>query len=413
MPVELPRSRWPGEEPAPPRVIVWVCAFAFCMLAGAGVALFAWPADVPTNTAWFWTCVLAFPALTWCVVFGLRMHFYEEHIQERHADEIVLQTDEKHAVQFASEPLAVTGYGYLSAQGSCNVAASIVQGIKTLQANTPRSGIGSVRHTMLVLSGDGEFVALRYRSAFMELLGLCAGAINSAPLDVPLRVYLQFPSQVGQTLMLDTWKTCWDECEFRPAEASLCDPELGLMQIDEWLDRRRGPELEQFALFVSVQLNDIPPPGSAEVAVAVLLGWAPLVARSGLKPRALLHRPVDAANTPVNDAMTTAVRWGGSSASDLADLWLAGLDGHDRSTLLRAASDIGLDLYKKQDLSGIHDIDAALGDGGVAAGLLSIALAIDNVQQTGKAQLVAWRENSLRLAVVRQAAIAERAEVSL
>jgi hypothetical protein len=185
------------------------------------------------------------------------------------------------------------------------------------------------------------------------------------------------------------------------------------MQIDVWLDCRRGPELEQFALFVSVQLNEIPPPGSAEVAVAVLLGWAPLVARAGLTARAMLHRPVDAATAPVNDAMTTAVRWGDSSASDLADLWLAGLDRHDRSALLKAASETGVGLYKKPEISGVHDIDAALGDGGVAAGLLAIALAIDNVRQTGNAQLMAWRESSLRLAVVRQAAPAERAEVSL
>lgn len=413
MPVELPTLPWRGDKHVPPHALVWACAFLLCMLAGAGITLFAWPANEPTNTAWFWICLLAFPALAWCVAFGLRMHFYEEHVEERRADEEVRQADEKLAIQFASEPLAVTGYAYLSAQGSINVASRIASGEKILQSRTPRSGIESIRHTALVLAGDDEVVPLRYRSAFMELLGLCAEAIKSVPADIPLSVYLQVPSHVDQTVLLDAWTACWEECEFRPADASLCNSDQGLMLIDEWLDYRGGRELEKFALVVAVQLNETPPPGGAEAAVAVLLGWAPLVARRGLNPRAMLHRPVDTASTTINEAMTKALRWGDSPASDFADLWFARLNDHDSSAVLKATSDLGLGLSKKQGLAGNHNIDAALGDGGVAAGLFSIALAIDHVQQVGSAQLVAWRENSLRLAVVRQAANAESVKADL
>jgi hypothetical protein len=397
MPVELPMPR-SDTPPAPPKPIVWLAVFVIVMLAGGGSTLLGWPKTEPTDTAWFWICTLVFPALAWCILFGLRLHYYNEEMDRQQAEDETREVDRTEAIGFASEPLAVAGLAYLSALRSIDVAS----GTTVLQAETVESGGGAIRHTVLTLADDEGSVG-RYRSSFMELLGQIADAINAVPRNVPFDVRLAFSPEVDQVLLLNAWQACWRECEFRPAEASLCPTERGVMELDEWLDVRGGPELEKFILFISVQLHHKPPPNSAEAAVALLLGWAPLVERLGLKPFALLHRPVDIDSMPLNAAVSRALLWGKAEAVQLNDLWQAGLKGKDKSALVQAASDLSLGISKSDQLSGIHDIDVAIGDPGVAAGWLALVLAIEHAEMTGKPQLMATRESTLRLAIARPA----------
>ncbi len=81
------------------------------------------------------------------------------------------------------------------------------------------------------------------------------------------------------------------------------------MALDAWLDETGGPALERFRLFVAVQLHETPPQNSAEAAVALLLGWAPLAERLELPAIATLHRPVAAAHG-LADTIRTAALFG-------------------------------------------------------------------------------------------------------
>ena len=45
--------------------------------------------------------LLAFPALTWCVMFGLRRHYYDEKMQRLQAERGVRAEDREKALQFA------------------------------------------------------------------------------------------------------------------------------------------------------------------------------------------------------------------------------------------------------------------------------------------------------------------------
>jgi hypothetical protein len=404
MPVELPISR-SNTPPAPPKPIVWLVVFVVIMLAGGGSTLLGWPKTEPTGTAWFWMCLLDFPALGWCILFGLRLHYYNEEMDRQQAEDETREVDRAEAIRFASEPLAVLGYGYLSALGSAGVAS----GQTVLHAETAEAGKDAVRRTVLTLADDDGGVG-RYRSSFMELLGQVADAINAVPRNVPFNVRLELPLEVDQALLVNTWQACWRECEFRPADASLCSTKGGAMELDGWLDIRGGPELEKFTLFVSVQLHHKPLSNSAEAAVALLLGWAPLVERSGLKPLALLHRPVEVGSIALNAAVSLALLWGKAEAMQLNDLWQAGLEGKDKSALVQAASDLSLGISKSDQLSGIHDIDVAIGDPGVAAGWLALVLAIEHAAMTGKPQLMATGKSTLRLAVAQPATGSKKVE---
>jgi hypothetical protein len=411
MPVELPVPTSEATPPKPPRAIVWLGLFVVCILANVVGTLLTWPDANPTSSAWFWVRLLAFPTLAWSLAFGLRLHYYQEEVNRLAAEEDALAEDRATAMQFAREPLAIVGCAYLCSLGNANAANTIAQGRAELGALTPRSGGEAIRHTALSLSEDVKEPG-RYRACFMELLDLIADKLAGIPLTAPFSVSLHLPSDSAQTLLLETWETCWLERELRPAQASLLPAGQGLMTVDKWLDVQGGPALEKFTLFISAQLHDTPPQNSAEAAVALLLGWAPLAERRGVKPLAMLHRPVEAASEILNDTIPTALVWGQTTASQIDDLWQAGLEKADKPALAKSASDLTLGVAGTDKLAGIHDVDTAIGHAGVVAGWLAVALAIEHATHLAKPQLIAWRDGTLRFAVVQPAAQVAAAQSS-
>jgi len=398
MPVELPLSGSSKTDPPLPSTVVWLGLSLVVMLVGVIGGLLTWPKIEPTGSAWFWARIVVLPALGACITFSLRQCRYDSEINRVRAEEETYQEDREEAVQFAAEPLAVLGCAYLSASGSAQVAGKIVQGDSALGAQSLHPSSDAVRHTSLVLL-DAEEGRGRYGPCFTKILDLMAEAVAAVPRNVPLGVRLHLPADTDQHSLLATWHECWEKKGLRRAKAKLLPPAQGLMTLDEWLDVPGGPSLEKCILFVSVQLHDIPPENSAEAAAALLLGWAPLAGRRGMKPLAFLHRPVEAESMLLNDAIPMTLLWGETNASHIGDLWQAGLKKEDKPALIQSTSDLSLGISQTVNLSGIHDIDRALGNSGVAAGWLAAALAIEHAAQSGKPQLIAWREGSLRLAV--------------
>jgi hypothetical protein len=399
MPVKLPVSAKQENPPKQPRAIVWLGLYIGCMLANTIGTLLTWPDSNPTGSAWFWVRMLVFPTLAWSLAFGLRLHHFQEETARLAAEEDTLAQDRTTAVDFAREPLAVVGCAYVCSLGKSKVADTIAQGKAELGASTPHSGGKAIHHTALTLSEDLKQPG-RYRACFSELLDLIAETLATVPLAAPLTVCLDLPPDTNQNRLLETWKTCWVERKLRPAAASLLRAGHGLMALDAWLDHQGGPTLERFTLFVSVQLHDTPPQNSGEAAIALLLGWPPLAERRGVKSLAMLHRPVEATSESLNDTMLTTLVWGHTAAPQINHLWQAGLKKADKPALAQSASDLTLGVSATDKLSGIHDIDAAIGHAGLASGWLAVALAIDHSTNVSEPQLVVWREETLRFAVV-------------
>jgi hypothetical protein len=371
------------------------------MLAGVSLTLLTWPKGEPTGSAWFWARVLAFPALAWCLAFGLRLFYYDDETDRLQAEREVFEADRARAIEFAREPLAVLGSAYVCALGEYGVASSIADEKQSaLKARAPRVGEGAIRHTALTLTGDNES-ACRYRALFLSLLGELDETLSGFPKTVPFEVRLQVPPEMDGDELLETWKHCWEQTGHAQASASLLNVQRGLMAVDEWLDIKGGPALEKLTLFVAAQLHAEPPENSAEVGVAFLCGWTPLVERSGLKAVALLHRPVETTGAELRDAVTTSLLWGGLSAAELHHVWQAGLAGQDKPSFLNVTTELGLKLGEEEGFPGIHDIDLALGKPGAAAGWLAAALATEHAWQSGEPQMIAVREQAFSVAVVR------------
>jgi hypothetical protein len=399
MTVELPRSTLDAEPPVRPATAVWLCLLAAFLAAGALLTLLAWPKDAPTGTPWFWMCLVGFPLLGWCVLFGFRLHFYEDEMNRLTATADARQREFEAAVAFGAEPLAVLHAAYLCAMRTGCASGLILERDSVLVAHSPRPHLPPVRHSRLPLAEEVE-PGGRYAEVFEAILGQLEMPLRALPPSVPLDVTLQVSDGVDPAPLRHAWQTCWTATGLHHVEASVLPANDGLMALDAWLDETGGPALERFRLFVAVQLHETPPQNSAEAAVALLLGWAPLAERLELPAIATLHRPVAAAHG-LADTIRTAALFGQITPDALTHLWQSGLQKAEKAAMLTEGSDIALGAVQTDAFAGVHDIDAALGNPGVATPWLAAALAVENARQRGEPQLIACRESTLCLAVVR------------
>ncbi|WP_158664368.1 hypothetical protein [Cupriavidus metallidurans] len=400
MPIELPEPPSGEGAPKPPNLWVWLVLLVVCLAAGIVWTLLTWPKGQSTGTSRFWMQLLGYPTLACAVAFGLRLHFYEEACNYLMAQEEVLQADREEAIAFGSEPLVVIGIAYLCGMGSSGVSGRVAQKESALEARAPKRDMAPIRHTRLALPEEYQGTD-RYRQVFRALLAKLDHALCALPSGVPFDVQLQLPGDADSEPLLTIWSTCWDDCGLRPTKARLLPDGAGLMALDTWLDECGGPALEKFTLFVALQLNDEPPANSAEVAVALLLGWPPMAQRRDVLPIAMLHRPVACETDGFAESLRTVALLGRTPPNELHQLWQSSLSKVDKAALLKSASEVSLEAAEADDLSGIHDIDAALGNPGVAASWFATALAVEYAQQNNASQLIACQEDTLRLAVVR------------
>jgi hypothetical protein len=398
MPVELPPEDCGERKPSPPNQVVWLVLLVVTMAGGCALTLTTWPTGEPTNTVRFWIDLFVKPFLIWAAALGLRTLYSEQECARIDAENAALSGDRRKAITFASEPLAVLGFAYLTGAGSSDIS-TLLRKADESDAATFDNETESGRYESLGLAGDDEDPT-RYRACFKELIAEISDAIRAVPSDVPLTVRLHLPEMEGQSAVLKGWETIWVEAKLRPAHALLVAPERGLMELDEWLDRRGGLSLERCVLYVSIRLRDVPSGVGAEAASAIFLGWAPLVRRHGVRVIALVHRPVESDAEDIEPAMATAFMWGRTTVNAVKDIWQARVKGTERVAISKCVEKKSGSGKESAGQGEIRDVTAFLGDAAEGSGWLAIALAIENTQQEHCPQLVACRESTFRFAVV-------------
>jgi len=400
MPVELPPSHEEQTPPSPPNVFIWGGVVVLLAALGMALSIVTWPHGKSTADPWFWVQTAVLPVTFAGFVFGLRWLYYGQQVSVYEAEEETAAADRAEAIRFGREPLAVVGFAYLTAMGNWNVGARIAKGERALRSQlSPTTGVTLRRTQLDLLDGTDGFA--RFELCLSELMRGTRTMIQSVPPNTPLDVYLQVPDGLGDEAVRDAWHACTKAVGITLAEPLRLTKEDGLMAADEWLDIQGGPSLEKFALFVAVQTADEASSNSSDAAVAMLMTWAPLAERMRVDIAAKLHRPVDVPGELTVDEVSESLLWGNAEAKDVCDLWQTGLVEDDEDVLSKAASDLALALVEADEPAGRHDIDAALGSAGEAAGWLAVALATEQACKTGKPQLVCTRQGSIRMAVVR------------
>jgi hypothetical protein len=397
MPVELPPEKSDEREPSLPNLIVWLVMLVITMGVGAALTLKMWPTGEPTTTARFWIDLFLKPFLVWTGMFGLRTLYYGQARARIDAEDAARAVDRREGIRFASEPLAVLGYAYLTAVGTNNVSALVRQRDEKNESSAG-DGIVSGDAGSLGLAGDDEDPT-RYRACFRELISLIAESVRAIPASVPFSVRLHGPASVDSGVLADNWRVAWDAAKLRPANVSLVASDRGVMELDEWLDIRGGPRLEQCVLYVAASLRDVPASQGAEAASAILLGWAPLARRHAVRLVAQLHRPVEGSMQNFESGITSALMWGKTTVNAVKDVWLAGFQGEEKVAISKCLRQTPLDRSDAAH-SELRDLTAFFGDVGGASSWLAMALGIESAAQTHRPQLVACRERAFRFAVI-------------
>lgn len=402
MPVNIGYFDVLAEEATPkrPRSVVWILLLVVFVVVGSAIAVFMWPDTAPLRASIFWVAAIGCPVILWSLLLGLRLHGYEEACHLLAAENETLEAYRKQAIEFAKEPLGVLDFGYVSEFGTSGLAGAIAKGEQSVEYRKPKPDMQAVRYTALVGLPD-EDQSRRTAFALDSLLDALQGKLKSIPPWLPLEVYLRFAPEIDAAVQIDLWVESWHARALPRAHVELLPADVGLMALDSWLDHRGGPHLEKIVLIASVQLYACPLHNSAEAAVALLLGWPPLIERHGLKSVATLHRPVQCESEASENGVSIASTWGDTCPEAVNHLWQAGLSQQNKTRVSLLASQCGLGALQRRETSGMYDIDSALGYAGVSADWLALTLAIEYAIQAKEAQMISCGARALQFAVVR------------
>ncbi|MBB5192803.1 hypothetical protein HNQ50_003557 [Silvimonas terrae] len=166
------------------------------------------------------------------------------------------------------------------------------------------------------------------------------------------------------------------------------------------------PQQVPVMLICAVQLhrllNELPPEGSAEAAVMLLLAGTTAVQRFGLRPLGALHRPERRSTDRIPHGLRHALSWSALTGETIVDQWLTGgAESAAQQALLSAYEDDPVGVAKTPELAGQHDLDRAIGNTGLASEWLTVALAAEHLAVTGTPQLISPEtKGQLTLAVL-------------
>ncbi len=386
-----------SNDNAPSR-FVWTVAFFLMVLIGILAMLYFWPADMPTKTWEFWISLILFPVGIPAFIVLRRYSSHAGRVLDTAMHNEAVHDYHTHVFEAASMPLSVMGAAYrFSANRKENHTDGIGAGTVTLKTLDPIARNGEpVKARWLTVPdmqtkpGGVEDDRNRRRQVtawlFDELLDELKGQVRNVPPRVPLVIRLclsnGFTFKENQALWQERWSArALRQASVAPDEASPVD----LMGLDTWLDAAlRNTDLHA-TLLVAVQLHALlaatPPAGTAEAGVALLLMPAVPTRQLCVPHIAQLHRPVRGPVDQPGEALSHALRWGGTEASQITGGWQTGLDAKAAGALREPVMQLGIKVRAT-------DLDQTVGDARIAAPWLAIACAASSATAAGVAQMV-------------------------
>ena len=399
-------SKLPPEKPVPndePSRLVWTVVFFVIVLAGVFAVLLLWPEGEPTQTPWFWTCVTVYPIGVATFVVSRRYSVYEG----RRLDAIAWNDARNKYVEGvfdqASRPLAVlVATNRFSSDEKENELRNLLDGSLTLEprmAAKPDAPPVNARWFEMLHKNENDNRSMtdeeRRRHvlswAFGTLLADVEETVRRLPEELKLSVQLALPGLSEDDEALSLWDDHWEKSGLRPVRATVSYVSPGLMRLDAWLDRVNKKLDQEARLFVFVRLNPVlqavPPEGSAEAAVAILVVPDSVQRKFNLPSAALVCRPNGIEDCSPEIALARALQWGHAEPSDIKRIWQSGLDGNAANAATKAVVKAGIGVKAS-------NVDYMVGHAGDVAPWLALACASNAVAQADSVQLIATGSGS-------------------
>ncbi|WP_414441877.1 hypothetical protein [Burkholderia sp. 22PA0106] len=393
-------TRFPPEAPVPdtpPSTLVWTIVFFVLATAGVFAVLLFWPKDEPAQTPWFWICVTVYPFGLAAFVVLRRYSAYEGRRLDAIAWNQARHDHMNNVFDEASRPIAVLATACrFSSDASDDHFDKVMYGSVKLEPQAlpkpdappvnarwfekPDANENHIRFTQ-----DDERRPYVLAWAFSAVMDALAESLHSLPVELKLKVELVLPGMTNPDEVQAIWNQQWNKSNFRPVPVKIFDAPPDLMHVDAWLDRIDPKRDEEARLIACVRLNDIyqalPPDGSAEAVVAMLLAPEAACRSFKLAPLAMLHRPNGVAHCPIDDALARALQWGRVDATEVKRVWRGGLDTATGNEVTKALVKAGIG-------AKLANVDHTVGHAGVAAPWLVAAYAACAAARDGAPQLV-------------------------
>lgn len=393
-------EKFPPEEPIPdkpPSRFVWTILFLVIVLAGVFVVLLFWPRGESTRTLWFWICVTVYPVGVAAFVVLRRYSVYEGRrldaiewnaAREKHVNSVFEQ---------ASRPLALVAAAYRFASDAKEESFDkLLDGSIKLEPRTAPKPDTPPVNARWFEKPDADENGTRFKNddqrrryvrewVFGSLIDDVTEAVRILPSDLKLAIQLVLPDTVNTDEALASWDKQWAKSDLRPVKAEILLDPPDLMTLDAWLDRINQKRDQEARLLVFVRLNSIlqalPPEGSAEAGVALLVAPESVQREFKIQPIAWLHRPNETDTCPVDVALARALRWGRVEAAAVNRIWQSGLDSVTANKASTAVVKAGI-------AAKPANIDYMVGHASEVASWLGVTCAAKAAAQDGSPQLV-------------------------
>ncbi len=398
MPIDFDNLPPEAREPdKPPSRFLWTIVFFVVVLAGVFCVLLLWPKDEPTQSVWFWVCVTVFPIGVATFVVLRRYSVFEGHRLDAIAWNEARERYVNAVFEEASRPLAVVAATYrFSSDAKEDAFDKLLNGATKLEPRTaPKPDTPPVNARWFDepdvddngdhFKRDDERQGHVREWVFGALIDDIAESVRALPSDLKLTIQLILPGSVNTNEALESWDKQWAKSDLRPLRAEIQRESPDLMALDRWLDRINQNRDQEARLLVFVGLSPVlqalPPAGSAEAGVALLVVPEPVQRNFKIEPIAWLHRPNEPDKCAVDVALVRALRWGRAEPAIIRRVWQSGLDS-------AAANEASAAIVKAGIGAKLADIGYMVGHAGEAASWLGMTCAAKAAAHDGSVQLL-------------------------
>lgn len=409
MPIDFARvpPRVVVPEPPRPSKLLWAVLLGVVMCLGAALTIFLWPAGRPTNTIWFWFCVIGYSVLAWAFLLSCYLGYAYARRSGAIANNRVSDDEELKCHKLASVPLAVLGHAWcFSSDDQENGIEGFVSGSVKMVARSSRAVPGfDVKARWLEIpempfyAGNELVEHARHRVVSDWLLNRLVDRIGPELAALPGRTALQVDLCIRSELGLADVRARLQELIAARAPAlrvtvNVSGEHLSLFQTDAWHDGLKPGEAH---LLIAIQLrkavSERLQAGVAETGVALLLGHPGIVRNMSANGTSLrLHCPATGASDEVRKPLELATRWGQTDSTYIKTVWSHGL----AEELVRSVK--SSPQFREQ--TPWVDVGATVGTCGGAGAWLATAMAAEHASVTGDPQLVLTQEGSDMIALV-------------
>jgi hypothetical protein len=396
VPVDLRVLPDPLELPRPPGMWRWGLLVLIGTVAGAGLAIWLWPAEQQEKAMWFWSCVVVFPLLAGLLLFALRRMVYERQYEFAQRWNRIRDEQELALIQSGQRAVGVLATSYRTGAGSRFLAQAICCGSKPLQpiylavfATTMRLSQLAPEATLYTVPEYRQ----RLLACFQQVMrGLAedAGRLDATP----VRVRFKHNQVLGDDEVFALWQQCGADT-WMVEQVVFATVDDGLLWLDVWLDDPSPPPL---VLSLEINLFLLPVAEQAESVSAVLLALPEWTQRKKSVPTAWVHRPAGMAGDACS--LADVLCWGRVAAgADPFFAWQSQLQGEALSDISIAMQAAGHSLAA----DGCQCLDGSLGLPGSAVGNIALIVASEHAAAKNQVQLIMVQDASPHGCIVRPA----------